>query len=170
MPPYLATQATASQRLEHMSIFNGTYYSLTTDMLPSTALRSGLAPQQPRFRKCCALKSRLPCAVGFPQRLSLRYSTKEVSRHARWRCSSTVSSSRPAPGDEPARSGDTPGPQAEAPSTIHTKNAVVEGRRKGIELMEELKELVKSSNAELKVRPGTKRFAPCGTYTSKQTH
>lgn len=65
------------------------------------------------------------------------------------------------PSDEPARPQDAPEPQAKTLSVNNTKDAASEGRRKGLALLGELKELVTSSNAELKVRRGTQRFAHC---------
>ncbi len=135
-------------------------------MLPVNTLRSGFAPQQPRFRKCCASGSRSPCANGPSQLVPLPHGAKRPLRHVRWRCRSTVDSSRPAPGNELARSGDTPDAQSATPSTHYAKDAAADGRRKGLALMEELKELVKSSNSELKVRPGRKPFATRRTCTS----
>ncbi len=139
-------------------------------MLLSATSRLGLAPQQPAqqppFRSCCASKGRSPCAIGFPQLVPLRNCITKLSRYARRRSNSIGDSARPAPVDEPSRSNDTPKPQAEAPSLNCTKDAAAVGRHKGLALLEELKELVKSSNAELKVRPGTTHFAHCSTFVS----
>ncbi len=92
-------------------------------MLSATTLRTGFALQH-HFRSGGAVggappssNSRSPCAVGFPQRMPLEHSTKKLSRHTRWRCSSTVNPSRPE------RADDTPEPQVEAPSSKYTKDA-----------------------------------------------
>ncbi len=127
-----------------------TMFCRLTSMLLSANLRSGFALQQPHFRTCCASESRSPCGNGFSQLIPLRHYAKWPLRHSRWRYRSTAGCSRPAPGHEPSG---IPDAQAKAPSTNYTKGAAADGRRKGLALLGELKELVKSSNSELKVRP-----------------
>lgn len=58
------------------------------------------------------------------------------------------------PSEEPSPPSDTPEAQTALPASTSEDTAVAEKRRKGIVLLEELKELVKGSNAELKVRSG----------------
>ncbi len=121
------------------------------NMLARASLRPGLGCQ--RNIGSCSSQGRLLCAVVAPQPVS-SVRARLQTQTSRWRCSSATDSSRPVPSEEPSPPSDTPEAQTALPASTSEDTAVAEKRRKGIVLLEELKELVKGSNAELKVRSG----------------
>lgn len=134
-------------------------------LLSRTFPSAGFVPrQQPRLRSCCPPQSRSPCAVETQQLTSTPLRSSVSRRRSSWSCNCTVDPSRPVPSDERSRPAeDTPGQRTETPGAKNVNDVASEGRRKGLALMGELKELVTSSNAELKVRRGIRHIDCCSS-------